>query len=260
MSAIDTSPDGVPIPWLVGSATDVPALEEYAARPTSQRDADLVEARFDLYPDEEWDAAFAACRNLELTRTPTLATLRLGAEGGEWTRLDELRAEFFRRAIRDMSWIDVEARSAIAAQVAAWAHAAGKRVIVSYHDFEGAPAAAMLEGIRSQCLDRGADVAKLAVMPRDAASDRRLLDFARSYAARGDTCVVAMGDRARELRASLPAAGSVLTFAALSGPTAPGQWPIAELAQRLCELMPYFRERRKARASRVSTTSASSLK
>jgi 3-dehydroquinate dehydratase-1 len=204
---------------------------------------DLVEARVDLFADPVGDRAvwLGACARLEAAGLPVLVTIRLAAEGGRWTAPDRDRLPLYREAAAVASWLDVEAQSPIASEVAALAHARGGTAVVSYHDFARTPPLAELSRVADTCRAAGGDVAKLATTVAGEA-DRAAL-FALLAGARGPTCVIGMGPETQELRVSLPARGSLLAYGYLTRPTAPGQASAAEAHQRLCAGVPAYARR-----------------
>jgi 3-dehydroquinate dehydratase-1 len=231
-------------PLVVGTISSAEFLAQHAATAPEARVADLVEARLDLFEGRDGpgavDAWLNACARLQATGTPVVVTLRLAGEGGRWSGRDEDRLPLLERAIRVVSWIDVEAASPLAAEVVRRAHAAGRRVVLSHHDFQMTPALEDLRRIVADARAAGADVAKVAVMvngPEDRDRVFQLLD----ERADDRLCVIGMGADAASLRVSLAAAGSIFAYAYLDRPAAPGQLSVAELADRLRAASPGYR-------------------
>jgi 3-dehydroquinate dehydratase-1 len=231
-------------PLLVGVASRRETLGAWAALPPAARGCDLVEARVDLFDVPEVSGWAADCARLEATGTPVLVTIRLAAEGGRWSRPDGERASLFRAALDVASWIDVEARSPLAPTMAAAAHAAGRAVVVSHHDFARTPPLDELERLVDGCRAAGADVAKLATTVVAAGDREALFELLRRRAP--GLCVIGMGTDSEELRTLLPARGSLLAYAYLDAPTAPGQPSVAALDARLRAAAPGYAARRGA--------------
>ncbi len=234
---------GLPAPALVGVASAPDAVARVAESEPSARAFDLLEVRVDLFDEPVLDACAEACARVEATGTPVLVTIRLAAQGGRWARSDAERLPLFREAARVASWLDIEAESEIAAEVLALAHAAGRRVIVSHHDFERTPLLAELENVVSGAFANGADLAKVATLVANDADRDALYAVLARHPQR--TCVIGMGARSSELRVDLPARGSRLAYAYLDAPTAPGQLSVDEMDERLRAGVPTYALRRR---------------
>jgi 3-dehydroquinate dehydratase-1 len=237
----------------VGTISSAEFLDQYAATAPEARIADLAEARLDLFEglrrgrEEPSEADVArwldACARLEATGTPVIVTVRLEREGGKWSGRDEDRLPLFQRALAAVSWVDIEASSAIAAEVVRRAHAAGKRAVASHHDFERTPAREDLQRLIAEARATDADIAKLAATVNTDDERDRLFDL---LARRTDDrlCLIAMGPDASTLRVQLPSRGSVLAYAFLDAAAAPGQLSAATMSDRLRAECPAYRARR----------------
>jgi 3-dehydroquinate dehydratase-1 len=249
MTAPTKSLADLPAPTLVGVVSRADAVARFAASPPDARLADLLEVRVDLFDDlfddPSFEACAEACARVEATGTPVLVTIRLASQGGRWALPDEERLPLYRAAARVASWLDVEAESRIAAAVLALAHAAGRRVIVSHHDFARTPLLAELENVVSGALAAGADLAKVATLVANDADRDALYAILTRHPER--MCVIGMGARSSELRTDLPARGSRLAYAYLDAPTAPGQLSVAEMDARLRAAVPAYAARRAER-------------
>jgi len=158
-----------------------------------------------------------------------IITARDPREGGanhlSAPRRRALLLQFLPRA----AWVDVELRSARLLQsVLRSAEAKNIRKIISFHDFESTPSASRLDKIASDARSLGADVIKVATRTDTFAQFDRLLDFfdrprAAAVAAMG------MGKLGRASRLELARRGSVLNYAHLGSPAAPGQVSIRDL-------------------------------
>jgi 3-dehydroquinate dehydratase-1 len=103
------------------------------------------------------------------------------------------------------------------------------RVIMSYHNFENTPAKTELPAIVNRCLDRGADIAKIACRVLSEADSARILSLYDSPAgAQGKILALGMGEKGKITRVAAPFLGAPFTFSALSPgqKTAPGQLDI----------------------------------
>ena len=188
---------------------------------------DIAELRIDLYPS--WRADRVVKEIQKFGPTPTLATLRSSAEGGQWRGTESERLALFCELIPQVSAVDVELSSAaILPAVVAAARKAGTTVLLSYHHFEAMPTCDALSDILNRAEAAGADLTKIAVMVHGRDDLMRLARFTLDHAER-PIAVLAMGDHGVASRLLFPALGSRLTYAYLGRPTAPGQWGYDEM-------------------------------
>ena len=112
------------------------------------------------------------------------------------------------------------------------AHRHHTRVILSYHNFGYTPGQDFLVMRFLEAERLGADVAKVAVMPRDRADVLTLLAATAQADAKGHIPLIsmAMGPLGSVTRMIGGEFGSSLSFAVGEGSSAPGQIPIADLA------------------------------
>jgi 3-dehydroquinate dehydratase/shikimate dehydrogenase len=197
------------------------ALAEQA-RQAQAEGADLVELRLDLCREQGADVAacIAAIPRLPL---PVVATMRHVDEGGRWDGAEDARLDLLAAADRaGAAYIDLE----LAHHRPGW-RPARARLILSFHDFRGmgGDLAAMVDRQRAA----GADVAKVAVMPRDAADLAVIEALCRRGG--GPLCAIAMGEHGLPSRLLAGAWGAAFTFAHLDGGdgSAPGQPTVREL-------------------------------
>ncbi|HEX7676950.1 MAG TPA: type I 3-dehydroquinate dehydratase [Thermoanaerobaculia bacterium] len=156
-------------------------------------DHDAIELRVDAFGGRavDWAAVRAA------TAKPVIATNRGGA----------LVAD------AEVDWIDVE-----------WGHPipAGRRVILSHHDYEGMPD---VERLMTEM--RGGEQVKIAVTPRNFADNVRLLAVLEE---KSNLSVIGMGGRGLYARILAPFFGSELQFVSVDAArqAAPGQLTLAQ--------------------------------
>ena len=202
-----------------------------AATATVGSPAGVVEWRADGL-DELTPGAVAATVSAldEVLADPVLVTVRTRAEGGSADIDDETYVELVLAAIASgaAAYVDVEFRReahAVATLVSA-ARDAGVGVVLSAHDFGGTPAAGELRELFEAMCSVGADVVKVAVMPRDARDVLRMLEVALDVRqAHPDQALIsiAMGSLGVVTRIAAATFGSVATFAAVGEASAPGQ-------------------------------------
>ncbi len=203
--------------------------------------ADMIEIRIDLldYPADSLHLLFKELNRS--VRIPIIATNRIRSEGGKFDGSEEERIEILLSVLEMVDAIDIElrTRSEYRDLVVRQAKKAGKRVIISYHDFSKTPDITVMQNIISDCFDAGADIAKLAATPHsyeDALSLLKLtLDCARAPA---PTCIIGMGGYGVHTRVIAPIYGSALAYTSVGAATAPGQIGIRELRGMLEMLCP----------------------
>lgn len=201
--------------------------------------ADMFEVRGDLVQDLD------LLTLLHTRRHPLLFTCLPRSEGGQWDDRDPAgrRALLLEAASRGFDYVDVGYKSGFLDVIA---RKAGKGLVVSYHDLEGTPGD--LDGLYASMAELGADVVKIAVTPRSVADLGRLFDFAahRDPAAGPPLLPIAMGPLgiASRILGGRHGAPFVFASAAAGAEAAPGQIPVAAMAER-------FRVRRITKATRV---------
>ena len=195
--------------------------------------ADCVEWRVDLFEGAKDLAAVARCAaklRIALKDKLLLVTFRTKAEGGnvELTHEEYLR---FLHTVLDTDCadlIDIEFFTAGAdlPELVADAHTAGAAVVCSSHDFRKTPPRTELVSRMMQMQRAGADLPKLAVMPKSRADVLELLAATAEMADRHpETPIItmSMGALGAVSHLSGEALGSAMTFANPGQASAPGQ-------------------------------------
>jgi 3-dehydroquinate dehydratase I len=214
---------------VVGVISAADRLRELADAPDATP-CHVVEMRLgELDPAADWSAS---CARLAAAGRPVLATLRNQAEGGRWRDADPERLHFYARALECCAAVDVEWASTQRDAVLALARAAGKPVVLSFHDFHGMPALpALLETAHAMARHPNV-VAKFAVQVQDAAEIALLRQLLHAPFP-APRCVIAMGAVGASTRIDFAREGSCLTYGWLDHPTAPGQPSCRDLMQAL---------------------------
>ena len=223
------------------------------ALPRVKRWPDIIEARLDLAVDSanptilpDLRPFLATCGQLEASGSTVLGTIRLVADGGRW--LDDVqRLPWFDQALAVASWVDIELESAIAAEVVTRAHARGRQVIVSHHDFARTPDVETLSAVVDRCRALGGDIVKIATLVETLEDHARLIDLLRGRVGE-PLAVIGMGPIGTPLRSYLPSIGSRLAYGYLDQVAAPGQIHAGELVQRLVSDCPLYAEHRRSKA------------
>ena len=130
-------------PFVVGTLTTRAGLEAFLQ---VHRDAcDIAEVRLDeigVFPC--WEEA---CRKIEAAGCMVMLTLRSTKDGGKSELSRAERQAILTQAAACASIVDVEHNSDSPAELNPTVTAAGKLLLVSYHDFAGTPSREVLEKI-----------------------------------------------------------------------------------------------------------------
>ncbi len=200
---------------------------------------DVLEWRVDFFEQIGDAAAVIAAANAikkEAGAIPLLFTRRSTMEGGEKIALNEAQVIAMYTAVCESKSIDLidyemanEAANIVRVRDAARAN--DIKLVLSFHNFSYTPG---LETLASKFLmadQLGADVAKVAVMPRDLDDVLTLLTATRaaSKKLRIPLISMSMGPFGAMTRMVGGVFGSALTFAVGASSSAPGQVPIEDL-------------------------------
>ena len=199
--------------------------------------ADLIEWRADFYPDATVSGFVDTLDRLRgvLRNEPIIFTLRIKAEGGAREMPQEARRALMEgvAATGLVDIIDIELcnDTPFIESVVRVAHENGVRVIHSFHDFEKTPGNEELLGRINLMSRRGADIAKIAVMPQNHSDVLRLFEVtleARTRLPRLPLCTMAMGRLGILSRVAGFFFGSDMAYAVGQESSAPGQIPLSE--------------------------------
>lgn len=215
------------IPFVVGTLTTRAGLEAFLQQ---HRDAcDIAEVRLDeigVFPG--W---MESCRKIEATGRPVMLTLRSTKDGGKCGRSREERRALLAQATACASLIDVEHNSDSPAELKPAIQAAGKILLVSYHDFARTPPRDFLEKVIAEASPHASAV-KIATMVNSDA-DLATLDAVLSEPRKIPLCLIGMGAKGTRTRTDYPALGSCLTYGYLDAVSAPGQLSARDLVAHL---------------------------
>lgn len=211
------------------------AILEKAAQFSTWK-ADCVEWRVDLFADAQDLSAVARCAaklRVALKDKLLLITFRTKAEGGHAALSHEDYLRFFRTVLdtdcADLIDLEFFTAGADLPSLIADAHTAGAAVVCSSHDFQKTPPRAELVDRMVRMQQAGADLPKLAVMPRSRTDVLTLLAATAEMAdCHPDTPVItmSMGALGAVSRLAGEAFGSAMTFANPGTASAPGQIPL----------------------------------
>ncbi|MDR3368419.1 type I 3-dehydroquinate dehydratase [Rhodoferax sp.] len=200
---------------------------------------DVLEWRVDFFEQIADSAAVIAAAiaiKNEAGNIPLLFTRRSTMEGGEKIALTEAQVIAMYKAVcesKSIDLIDYEMANdgANIAQVREAAKANGIKLVLSFHNFSFTPGLEALLGKFLLADQLGADVAKVAVMPRDMDDVLTLLTATReaSKKLRIPLISMSMGPLGAITRMIGGVFGSALSFAVGAASSAPGQVPIEDL-------------------------------
>lgn len=208
-------------------------------------EADILELRVDklvFATDAAKVTALGQAVRKRLNGKPLLLTFRTKPEGGEKAPDDaaytELYQQWLEAGFADLIDIEMRIGEAEVRKLIDFAHQHRVATIVSYHDFNGTPSnEAMLQRLEQQA-QYGADVLKLAVMPKTPEDVNRLTSITWQMRQRSDRplLTMAMGGQGTVTRLSGEIYGSNLTFGSMGSASAPGQIDVKVLHQTMAAL------------------------
>lgn len=204
---------------------------------------DVVEWRVDWFEDVfDTDKVLDVAKDLQtvLKDTPILFTFRTAKEGGEKAISNEAYKALNMAVAKSgyVDLIDVEAFTGeeIVKSMIQEAHSYGVKVIASNHDFDATPEKDEIVRRLRMMQDYGADIPKMAVMPRNKQDVLTLLsatlEMSEQFADR-PIITMSMAGTGVVSRLTGETFGSALTFGAASKASAPGQVGVHELKQVL---------------------------
>lgn len=200
---------------------------------------DVIEWRVDFFePIADTAAVLAAGRAMRAAagETPIIFTCRGAHEGGQTIPLDadgiaRLYDAIGGAGLVDLLDFELSNPVALVKRVRERSREHRTRLILSYHNFSYTPGHDTLVERFLEAERTGADVAKVAVMPRDRADVLTLLSATATAEAKVRIPLISMsmGPFGVATRMVGGVFGSSLSFAIGEGASAPGQMPIADL-------------------------------
>ena len=216
-----------------------PSGQAHQARLAQQQGAQALELRADLLADPTQvraalDAVRAALEAVPGACRPLLLTYRSATEGGKGAGHGQGYEDYLASLLRlrpPVAAVDIEMACPASKALVAEAKAGGYDVVGSCHDFTATPSAAQIAEKLAQITAAGADITKVAYMPRtaqDVAALRHAAhDFAGAYPHQ-PLIAISMGQLGTPSRTDLV---NCLTFATIAdgAASAPGQATIAHV-------------------------------
>jgi 3-dehydroquinate dehydratase-1 len=190
--------------------------------------ARVLELRLDLFEGYSLQKALDYFRSLkQLNRFQLLGTFR------EMPSNAMIRLECFDLLLDIVDMVDIECDTPIKSLVIEKAKKAGKKVMISFHDFEKTPSNADMDRLLEEAKVYKPDIVKLAVMPKNHDDVIRLLNWCYVHQPY-PLAVMAMGDIGKFSRVIGSLFGSKLSYGFLGGkPVAPGQMSVEQLKKGL---------------------------
>lgn len=216
-----------------------PSGQAHQARLAQQQGAQALELRADLLADPTQvraalDAVRAALEAVPGACRPLLLTYRSATEGGKGAGHGQGYEDYLASLLRlrpPVAAVDIEMACPASKALVAEAKAGGYDVVGSCHDFTATPNRAQIAEKLVQITAAGADITKVAYMPRtaqDVAALRHAAhDFAGAYPHQ-PLIAISMGQLGAPSRTDLV---NCLTFATIAdgAASAPGQATIAHV-------------------------------
>ena len=208
--------------------------EQYKSMPM-----DLMEWRADWFESvENTQAVLDVLSGIRETLgdTPLLFTFRTKKEGGvhdmDTAAYIALNKAVAAAKLADLIDVEIFTGDEIVSDLISAIHASGTKVVASNHDFDGTPAKSDIVYRLRKMQDMGADIPKIAVMPKSKKDVLTLLtateEMASDYADR-PIITMSMSGLGSISRLSCEVFGSCLTFGSGSMASAPGQIGAREL-------------------------------
>jgi len=206
---------------------------------------DLIEARIDLLKDKSPQGVRRALDLIADYGFYAVSTVRPTWEGGCFRGSEEERLELLKLVARHPATgaVDVELKAKILPQVREVVGEEGKKLLVSYHDFQKTPPAEEIEELFEEANSKGADIVKLAFFGRDREEAARVCSTL--YKFNHPKVFMVMGEVGRFTRVVGFSFGSLLTYTFFGKPVAPGQVEAGELILLLEKLYPEYADYRK---------------
>ena len=223
---------------------DFASLEEQAAIAAQLR-PDLIEWRADYFRESTADVLVRAAGVVRRIAgdTPVIFTLRARQEGGAQEQSQSLRRQLIEAVLtsKTIDILDLELANepAFLDGLMPLARQCGARVLLAVHNFTETPANDVLLGYIRAMRARGADIAKIAVMPTTNQDVLRLLQVtatARAEFPDLPLATMSMGALGSVTRVAGFLYGSDMAFAVGKVASAPGQIPIDD-ARRATDLL-----------------------
>jgi len=189
--------------------------------------ADIIELRVDLFENKSPDFVLECIKRVQGIGLKTILTVRSEKEGGSKV---ENRLDIFKACVPQSDYTDIELSSQdILPYVKEIVKSSGKKLIISYHNFDLTPPNWILREIFREAKRWSADIVKIAVKANSYEDTARLLCLGREE--EGEKILIAMGDYGKVSRIAGFVFGFVITYSFVGSAVAPGQIELKEMVR-----------------------------
>ncbi len=189
--------------------------------------ADSIELRLDYLTE------FSSIDELSEIQKPIIATCMPEFEGGNFAGTETERIDILRKASEFSSHLTIELKTEtkLRDSLVREAKEKGVKAILSHHDFNSTPGKEEILSLLKQEEEAGADIAKVALMPKKQADVLNTLAAITENPTKIPVIAIAMGELGKVSRVLGPALGAYLTYASPTQgkESAPGQLTVEEL-------------------------------
>ena len=213
----------------------------------SNPNADVAEFRIDLLEfsaDTQKVIALGQQLNQNLKEKPLIATIRTHNEGGKMTVSDQDYEKIYSDYLKKpfMQLLDIEMFRDVGSitKLIKLAHNKNVLVIMSNHDFAKTPEQQDIENRLLKQDQMGADILKIAVMPKSKQDVFTLMNatLAVSQKSQKPLLTMSMGQLGTISRVATANMGGSLSFGMIGEASAPGQIDVTQLKQLLKTVQP----------------------
>ena len=213
----------------------------------SNPNADVAEFRIDLLEfsaDSKKVIALGQQLNQILKDKPLIATIRTHNEGGKMTVSDQdyekIYHEYLKKPFMQLLDIEMFRNAGSVAKLTKLAHDKKVLVIMSNHDFAKTPEQQDIENRLLKQDQMGADILKIAVMPKSKQDVFTLMNatLAVSQKSQKPLLTMSMGQLGTISRVATANMGGSLSFGMIEEASAPGQIDVTQLKQLLKTVQP----------------------
>lgn len=210
-------------------------------------DADLAEFRIDLLSfasDTKQVIALGHELKKVLGNKPMIATIRTKNEGGQFEISDVDYGKTYQAYLKNpfMDWLDVEMfrDQKVVSEIVQKAHQKKVLIVMSNHDFQKTPSQDEIEKRLLKQDQMGADVLKIAVMPKSKQDVFALMNATLkvSQQTTKPLLTMSMGQLGTISRVATANMGGSYSFGMIGEASAPGQIDVTKLKQILKTVQP----------------------
>lgn len=230
----------------ITAKTKQQALEQ-AQMIAENPNADMAEFRIDLLDfasDTKAVIALGKELNQVLKNKPLIATIRTANEGGKLkvsdAEYEKIYSEYLKQPFMQLLDIEMFRDQAQVEKLTQRAHQKNVLVIMSNHDFDKTPAQQDIEQRLLKQDQMGADILKIAVMPKSKQDVLTLMNATLNVSRKSKKplLTMSMGRLGTISRIATANMGGSMSFGMIGEASAPGQIDVAQLKQFLKTVQP----------------------